>query len=174
MGALNSIRGINDAPAEESEYAPSIASVETNIDEASASVMSKANNIMMESTMTGARNNASSASKGKYNLSGEPEVVAAPETKELIFASPIKALQKAAAMKRKQRRKIEGNEKTKRKEERRAICERKRIEEEMRKANESLVQKALSPKAYHSVSELDRFNKLQRRKFSIPPNNRKS
>ena len=84
--------------------------------------------------------------EGSY-FSGEPEVVLAPNTRELIFASPIKALQKAAADEEKAEE--EGRKKRKEEEERkrrRAMHERKRREDELRKANESDIQKALSPK----------------------------
>ena len=42
MGSLEAVQGVVDAPAEESSLAPSIASVETNIDDASISVITKA------------------------------------------------------------------------------------------------------------------------------------
>lgn len=157
MGALSAIKGIQDAPTEKSEYAPSIASIETNLDETSASVLSKAQKAVQHSQpaavvgkhSTADTKAASSKSKKVESsyISGEPEVVLAPNTRELIFASPIKALQKAAADEEKAEEEI----RKKRKEDedrkrRRAIYERRRKEDELRKANESDIQKALSPK----------------------------
>lgn len=154
MGALSAIKGIQDAPAEESEYAPSIASVATNLDEASTSVLSKANYAIKRSHMVGAKNSGTVSDvkttptkrvDASYN--GEPEVILAPDTRNLIFASPIKALQKAAA----DEEKVEEENRKRRKEEderkrRHAIRERRRKEDDIRKANESDIQRALSPK----------------------------
>ncbi len=150
MGALSAIKGVEDAPAEESSMAPSISSVETNIDEASISVITKATGVVSAATAggsPGAKNTTTATTAVTSNKAEYVEVVRAPHVRELVFASPIKALQIAAADEERaeeeatKRRKDEDDKKKKR------LKRQKELEKEMRrKATESAVQKVLSPK----------------------------
>ena len=147
MGSLEAVQGVVDAPAEESSLAPSIASVETNIDDASISVITKATGAVDSGGGDSVVAKKATSYTNNIGGTGYAEVMRAPHARDLIFASPVKALQMAAQDEEraeeeaKKRRKEEEDKKRRRKRR-----EQERENEERRRANETAVQKVLSPK----------------------------